>query len=346
LNRAGVGLIELVSEPDMQSAKEASQFVQRVHEVLEDVRVCSGNLEEGAMRIDVNVNWTDEGGSKAVTPRVELKNINGIGVIEEAVSVELQRQKELLHSDPSALHSETRLYMAEFKRSDLLRKKQVSQNYRFLPEYDLPEYPLNPEFIQSIKAQMPLTRHQRIQQILTAASNLNRDHLLRLWSRSDVDLPKLFEDSLLGTKDARFLLNWCCNELLALLNRNPIVKIAFSPARFLALVEAVRTGQLDKELAKQELASALNEKRDITILSSTPLADPETKNITCLNPELDVEIDRLFADHAGRVEFLKSPEGKTRGSVDFFVGPLMKKFRGRIKASELIDKLQDRLESK
>jgi aspartyl-tRNA(Asn)/glutamyl-tRNA(Gln) amidotransferase subunit B len=339
LNRAGVGLIELVSEPEIESPLEASQFVQKVHEALQDVGVSSGNMEEGAMRIDVNVNWICADSQAPVSPRVELKNISGIGIIGDAVQAELDRQQHLIRQNVLQ-HAETRVYMPQSNITLPLRSKQFTQTYRYLPEYDLPEYPIGIELIDSVKTAMPLTRQVRIQNLLNSKDSLNRDHLERLWSSPTNNLPDLFEACInLNCQDPRFLLNWCTNELLALLNRQDrkLEKLSFTPVAFVALVESVRTGQLDKELAKQEMSLAITQDRDVKQMTEPPLQNNNQKSNYSL---IDDEIVQLFKSHPDRIKFLTSAEGRVRGSVDFFVGPLLKKFRGRVKASELIERLK------
>lgn len=331
LNRVGVGLIELVSEPEITNPKDASIFVQRVHELFQDLHVCSGNLEQGAMRIDVNVNLVNEVTGEAVTPRVELKNINGIGVIETAVNAELKRQENLLKQN-NILSPETRFYSPETDETILLRTKDASESYRYLPEYDIPAYETK-SFIDF--QEMPLTRHERIQKYQQLYLQLQGADLLRLWTRPET-LPTLFEQCLPLVTDQRFLLNWCVGELLAILNRENIELIKFTPETFANLVESVKIGKFDKEIAKAEILAALKEHRDL-VISLSP------NNFTDIDAAINREIDDLFTLHADRVAFLKSPEGQKRGSVDFFIGPLMKKFRGQVTAVQLTSLLKNRI---
>ena len=220
MNRAGVGLIELVSEPELANPSEAALFVQRCHEMFQDLKICSGNLEQGAMRIDVNVNLVDQETGAPLTPRVELKNISGISIIESAVSAEIRRQIQLLH-DELPRQEETRLYSPERDETILLRIKNSSASYRFLPEYDLPPYDL--ESLDTPNDDHR-TRHERIKSLQAQYPELaNRNEiLLRLWARPLI-LPDLFEGSLKYCSDPRFLLNWCVGEVLAILNHPEII---------------------------------------------------------------------------------------------------------------------------
>ena len=333
MNRAGVGLIELVSEPEIETPKEASLFVQRIHELFQDLRIFSGNLEQGVMRIDVNINLVSEETGNPLTPRVELKNINGIGVIEAAVISELKRQENNLRNSKE-LKQETRFYSPETDETILLRVKDTAESYRYLPEYDLPEY--NTEDFDTLL--LPLKRHEIIQNHQKSYPQLKGTDLLRLWTRPET-LPSLFDKCLPLVTDQRFLLNWCVGELLAILNRENLESIKFTPDNFAKLVENVKSGKLDKEIAKSELVSALKESRDLALKEGQNI-EHETGN------ELIKEIDLLFNLHADRVAFLRSPEGQKRGSIDFFIGPLMKKFRGKTTVNELSELLKERLKIK
>ena len=341
MNRAGVGLIELVSEPELASPSEAALFVQKCHEIFQDLKICSGNLEHGAMRIDVNVNLVDQGTGNPLTPRVELKNINGIHVIQSAVFAELRRQQKLLE-DGNIIPSqeETRLYSPEKDETILLRIKDSSASYRYLPEYDLPPFDLDSFQSNTTTNHLLMTRHERIklfQHEYPQLSDLG-DILLRLWTRPTI-LPYLFESSLKFSPDPRFLLNWCVGELLAILNQPELVDIEckISGEKLAGLADAVKNGQIDKEIAKTEMFNAINESRDFEKLdiNSNP-SDPITE-------PLNQAIDELFQSYPDRVNFLKSVEGQKRGSVDFFIGPLLKKFRGKTSAKELALILREKL---
>lgn len=309
----------------METSKEASLFVQRIHELLQDLKICNGNLEKGAMRIDVNVNFVNEETGIALTPPVELKNINGIGIIEAAVNAELKRQEFNLKNF-KILKKETRFYSPESDETILLRSK--TESYRYLPEYDLPAY--NTNTFDAITENLPLTRHEIIENYQKEYPQLKKEDLLRLWTRQDT-LPSFFHQCLPLVTDQRFLLNWIVGDLLAILNRENLEIISFTPKTFAKLVENVKDGKIDKEIFKSELVSALKESRDLIL--------KESKSFEYNISEVNKEIDSLFNIHQDRVAFLRSPEGQKRGSIDFFIGPLMKKFRGKITAKELAELL-------
>lgn len=352
LNRAGVGLIEVVSEPDMVSAEEAASFVRIVHETLLDAGVCTGSMEQGAMRIDVNVNWTDETTGAAATPRVELKNVSGINLIRDAVACELKRQQTCAVCPGG----ETRTYVSGQHETVLMRKKSAAGAYRYLPEHDLPTYPLSDAFIAEIRDTMPLSRRVRIARLQLKHPELATERMLRLWTHPG--LPELFEACVGGEARPSFLLNWMVGELLGTLNRvKGKCPVNLDPVAFKRLVAAVQTGSLDKQSAKRMMQSALesaglfaelppsNEKQLLngadassqTQLLSNANESPQTQLLN--------DIDALLHAHAERVAFLRSEQGRARGSVDFFVGKLLASHRGRITPVALAELLRTRIHS-
>lgn len=323
----------------METPKETSKFVQRVHELFQDLKICNGNLEEGAMRIDVNVNLVNEETGSPLTPLVEIKNINGIGVIEAALIAEIKRQEHNLKTRTLSNESkqETRFYSPETDETVLLRVKDSSESYRYLPEYDLPVYNTKDFEGNDGDSDLPLTRHDIIENYQKSYPQLKEMDLLRLWTRPET-LPPLFSHCLPLVQDQRFLLNWCVGELLAILNRENLEHVNFSPRNLAHLVDQVKNGILDKESAKMELAAAIKEERDLLVMKE----EHDTKFNDVKN-ELIKEINSLFILHSDRVAFLRSPEGQKRGSIDFFIGPLLKKFRGRITVNHVTTLLKETL---
>ena len=182
-----MGLIEIVSDPVIHDAHEACLYVRKIQELLQDAGVVEGGLEEGTMRMDCNVNWIDPVSRTAHTPRVELKNINGVGVIAAAIECELQRQR----SQPDKQQS-TRFFDPLKQQTVLLRVKESAAQYQFLPEFDLPSIDLPQELVASIKESLPPSREQKIQALLVKYPSLSEDRLHILWTMQK-ELRVLFE---------------------------------------------------------------------------------------------------------------------------------------------------------
>lgn len=329
LNRAGVGLIEIVSAPEIESPAEASLFVSNIHELLQDLQICSGLMEQGVMRVDVNVNWVDSETNTAITPRVELKNVNGLNILEEAVSCELERQRtEPLESQTQ----QTRLFIPGTRVTKLLRLKDNSIKYRYLPEYDVSEHPITPEIIKAITQSMPKTRHQRIQELTNRHPALKTESLLRLWSHSQ--LPDLFEASLNScSAPPEFILNWMIGDFMGVLNKTECHEISITADSISTCLDLLHSNRLDRPSVKRALFQALQSHSDLVLPKATQTD----------SGDLLKDIDELLSQNSDRVAFLRSQEGQKKGSLDFFIGRLLKLHRNTISIPELTQLLRAKI---
>lgn len=331
MNRAGVGLIEIVSAPEIESATEAASLISHIHELLQDTQVCTGLLEQGAMRVDVNVNWIDSTTRRPVTPRVELKNVNGIKAIQDAVTAELRRQRQTpLHE----LAQETRLFMPATQETVLLRRKGPAQSYRYLPEYDIPVLPLTPDYIEHVRQSMPKTRQQIVSEWCAESPQLKADTVNRLWTHPA--LPSIFarvlED---GSIRPEFALNWLVGDMLGVLNRYPGAQCAISSDSCLQLLKMLQMQQIDRPLAKKVLFSAVQNEADLHI--------PDLPAPSSAAGNLEDTINTLFREHPERVKFLQSQPTLQKGTLDFFIGRILRKHRGSVTVDEIAENLRQRL---
>jgi aspartyl-tRNA(Asn)/glutamyl-tRNA(Gln) amidotransferase subunit B len=153
LNRAGTPLLEIVSEPDMRSAKEAVAYMKKIHSLVQYLEICDGNMQEGSFRCDSNVSVRPKG-QKEFGTRTELKNINSFRNVERAINVEIERQIELIE-DGGTVVQETRLYDADKNETRSMRSKEEANDYRYFPDPDLLPVELDPELIESLRANLP-----------------------------------------------------------------------------------------------------------------------------------------------------------------------------------------------
>lgn len=329
LNRAGVGLIEIVSQPEIDSPAEASEFVSHVHELLQDLKICSGHMEQGVMRIDVNVNWIDSDTRSAMTPRVELKNVNGLNIIEEAIACELERQR----NEPLDIQQQqTRLFIPGTRETKLLRSKDNSIKYRYLPEYDVPEQAITPELLESIRQTMPKTRHQRIQALCESHPSLKAESLLRLWSHPQ--LPDLFTATIeTSTAPAEFILNWMIGDFLGVVNKTECHEMNISSTALSKCLNLLHSKAIDRQSVKRALFQALRTQSDFLIPNPSQ-TEPS---------DLLSDIDSLLSQHSDRIAFLRTEEGRLKGSLDFFIGRLLKRHRNSISVSELTTILRSKI---
>jgi aspartyl-tRNA(Asn)/glutamyl-tRNA(Gln) amidotransferase subunit B len=337
-----VALIEIVSEPVIRSAQEAASYARAVQELLQDARVINGGLEEGTMRMDVNVNWLSSEG-RALTPRAELKNINGLGAISDAVDCELTRQERLLTDGKVQVLAalETRSYDPVRKETVLMRRKENTEEYRYLPEFDLREELVPPELVEKVRATMPLSRVDQMASWQATNAQLPTAGLEKLWTHRS--LPRIFALALKQqTEHALFHLNWLTGPFLGVLHKFPADQgLTGDPSRLIDLVEAVRTRNMDKQAAKQLLYTAI---QNGTEIEPRPSCEPMEAPVNS-DHELDEEIANLIRRHPDRVAFAQSPEGRTRPDrLDFFVGPLIKTYRGRFPTQVILERLSQALD--
>ena len=167
LNRAGVPLLEIVSEPEIESPQAAAQYARELHKILRSIEVCDGNLEEGSFRVDCNVSVRPKGETELGT-RVEIKNINSFRFVEKAIKYEIHRQIDVIESG-EPISQETRLYDSTKNRTMSLRKKEDAHDYRYFPDPDLLPLVIQPSYIQKVASELPelpLARAQRFQQTM------------------------------------------------------------------------------------------------------------------------------------------------------------------------------------
>ncbi len=333
LNRAGAGLIEIVSEPEIETAKEAASVVSKIHDLLQDTQVCSGLLEQGAMRVDVNVNWVDSETNTKLTPRVELKNVNGIKIIEGAITAELERQTR---TPVNELSEETRLFLPNTQQTVLLRRKDGARLYRYLPEYDLQPIPVTPELILQVLQIMPKTRQQLIVEWSNTHPQLNPETLLRLWSHPNLPntFAALIKDHELSPDS---ILNWMVGDFLGVLNKYPGVEIRISSSKCAHLLQLLRKGRIDKAQAKSMVFTAVQTETDLVF----PKTQVEAETVN-----LNLEIECLFKEFSDRVKYLQNQPSLGKGALDFFIGKILKKYRGKVTVGDITKQLLHKLYNK
>ncbi|HIB98072.1 MAG TPA: Asp-tRNA(Asn)/Glu-tRNA(Gln) amidotransferase subunit GatB, partial [Candidatus Thioglobus sp.] len=218
LNRAGTPLLEIVSEPDMRSAKEAVAYAKKIHALVQYIGICDGNMQEGSFRCDANVSIRPMGQEELGT-RAELKNINSFKFLERAINLEVERQQDILEEGGSVLQ-ETRLYDAVKHQTRSMRSKEEANDYRYFPDPDLLPVEISDELMASIKATLPELPVEKKARFI-AELGLNEYDADVLTSQKS--LADYFEVTLKGNeKNAKLCANWVMGELSALLNKNQL----------------------------------------------------------------------------------------------------------------------------
>lgn len=331
LNRAGTPLLEIVSEPDMRSAKEAVAYAKKMHELVQYLGICDGNMQEGSFRVDSNVSIHKPG-----TPfgtRAELKNINSFKFIEQAIELEIERQIEVLESGGKVVQ-ETRLYDADKNETRSMREKEEANDYRYFPCPDLLPVVITEEDIEAIRAEMPEMPDAKRQRYVADFGLSDYDAAFLTGSRA---MAEYFEAVVAQTNEAKVSANWVMGELSKSLNQKGI-DISDSPvsAEMLAgLIERIQDNTISGKIAKQVFDA---------MWSGEGVADEiiEQKGLKQITDASAIEalVDEVLANNADQVEAYKGGQEKMFG---FFVGQVMKASQGQANPAQVNQVLKDKL---
>ncbi len=333
LNRTGVPLIEIVSEPDLDSPAAAGAYLRQLRAIVRYLGICDGNLEEGSFRCDANVSIRPRGAS-ALGTRAELKNLNSFRFVEKAIEYEIGRQKELL-LEGGAVTQETRLYDPGKDRTFPMRGKEEAHDYRYFPDPDLLPLLIDEEWIERVRRSLPelpeARRGRFVQQFGLPAYDAGV-------LTADRELADYFEACLKLFPQPKPVSNWIMGPLLGLLNaaglgidRSPI-----PPGELAALLGLIESGAISAKIAKtvfDEMAASGKAARVIVAEKGlAQISDTDT---------IEKVIREVLAANPKEVEAFR--QGKTK-LVGFFVGEVMKATRGQANPKAVNDLLKKTLE--
>ncbi|MDR5873892.1 Asp-tRNA(Asn)/Glu-tRNA(Gln) amidotransferase subunit GatB [Vreelandella gomseomensis] len=339
LNRAGTPLLEIVSEPDMRSAKEAAAYLKAIHSIVTYLGISDGNMAEGSMRCDVNVSVRPKG-QEAFGTRAEIKNVNSFRFVEKAIAFEVERQIELIE-DGGKVIQETRLFDPERDETRSMRTKEEANDYRYFPCPDLLPVVLDQAYLDHLRSQLPelpAEKRERFQQALGLSAY---DASVLSASR---DMAEYFEEVHHVCGDAKQAANWVQGELSGALNRESL-SIADSP------VSAVQLG----ELVQRVLDDTINGKAAKQVFQALwhgegASADAiiEAKGLKQVTDTGAIEtmIDQVIADSPAQVAQYRDAEPEKRGKmIGYFVGQVMKASRGTANPQQVNGLLKDKLDA-
>lgn len=318
LNRAGVPLIEIVSEPDMRSAEEAVAYLKSLRAILVYLGICDGNLEEGSFRCDANVSIRPRG-QKEFGTRTELKNMNSFRNIQRAIEYEVGRQIDLVE-DGEAIVQETRLFDAAKGVTRSMRGKEEAHDYRYFPDPDLLPLVIEEERMAAWRAELPelpAARCRRYQETL----GLPEYDALVLTAEKEV--ADYFEAALAAYAEPKKLSNWVMGEVMRELNDRGAELSACKvlPAELAALVRLVDDGVISGTIAK-------NVFKELFETGGDPEAHVKAKGLVQISDTSAIEglVDEVLAENPAEVERYRGGDRKLTG---FFVGQVMKKSKGK-----------------
>ncbi|MDA8979740.1 Asp-tRNA(Asn)/Glu-tRNA(Gln) amidotransferase subunit GatB [Chitinophagales bacterium] len=320
LNRAGVPLIEIVSEPDLRSPEEAYAYLTEVRKLLRYLEICDGNMEEGSMRCDANISVNLIGTDK-FGERCEVKNMNSMRNVMRAIEFEAKRQIDLIENG-GAVEQETRSFNAVDASTFTLRSKENAHDYRYFPEPDLPPFVVSKEKIEAIQAAMPKLSKELYKEF-------TQDLGLSAYDATIIAEDKYFAQYFLKIvsegAQAKAAANWMIGPVKSYLNDQAIEigEFPLRPAQINEIIKLIEDGKLNFASASQKLYPALLEQKETDILKLA-----ESLNIIQNSDTGEIEriVDEVLAENPDKVEAYKN--GKT-GLMGMFMGQVMRKSGGK-----------------
>ncbi|MDJ0834433.1 MAG: Asp-tRNA(Asn)/Glu-tRNA(Gln) amidotransferase subunit GatB [Gammaproteobacteria bacterium] len=333
LNRAGTPLLEIVSEPDMRSAKEAVAYARKIHALVQFLHICDGNMQEGSFRCDANVSIRPKGEAKLGT-RTELKNINSFRFLERAINFEIERQIEVIE-DGGEVVQETRLYDADKHETRSMRSKEEAFDYRYFPDPDLLPVLITAEDIEEIRATLPELPEQKRQRYIDELklSDYNAD--LLSGSRATAEY---FEQALAAApKLADQLANWILGDLAGALNKSEatIDDSPIAPEQLAGLLERIADNTISGKIAKEVFEAMWNGEG-----SADDIIDKRGLKQITDSGAIEQLIDDVIANNPDQVEQFKAGKDKVLG---FLVGQVMKQSKGKANPGQVNQMLRDKL---
>ena len=333
LNRAGTPLIEIVSEPDMVSAKEAVSYLKTIHTLVKYLEISDGNMQEGSFRCDANISLKEKGSTELGT-RAEIKNLNSFKFVEQAINYEIKRQGKLL-SDNKKVVQETRLYDPQKNETRSMRSKEEANDYRYFPDPDLLPVEITKETLIRIRENMPELPNER--KLRFANQYKLSEYDIGILT-SDKSLSIFFETILQDKNiDPKFSANWVITELLALANKHSILPqdIRITANDFADLLMSIKNSEISSKQGKLVL-----EKMWETGDNPTSIIKTEGLSQISDQDELNKLVDNVLKNHYKSVEEYKNGKEKLFG---FFVGAVMQESKGKASPQIVSKILKDKL---
>ena len=318
-NRAGVPLVEIVSEPDIRTGQEAAEYAKELRRIVRYLGISDGNMQEGSLRCDVNVSVRPVG-QKEFGTKVEIKNMNSFNAIQRAIEHEIERQIEAIATGEPIVQ-ETRLWEEGSQRTISMRSKEGSSDYRYFPEPDLTPIVVSAEQRDAWKAELPELPAQKRHRYETELGLSAYDAQVLT---DEHPVAEYFEATVAAGGDVKQAANWIMGDIAAWLKneKRSIDDLALKPAELAELVGLIVDGTISGKIAKEILPELLTE-------GGSPKALVDKKGLVQISDAgaIAAMIDEVLAAHPTELEQFRAGKNKLKG---FFVGQLMKKSGGRI----------------
>jgi len=332
LNRAGTPLLEIVSEPDLRSAREAVTYLKKLHSIIRYLDISDAIMAQGSMRCDANVSIRPMGETELGT-RTEIKNINSFRFVEKAINYEVQRQQDIIQ-DGGRIVQETRLYDAHRDETRTMRSKEVANDYRYFPEPDLLPIVIDQAFVNSIRATLPELPDAKKTRFAKEFGLNDYDASVLTNNR---DMADYFECVAKSSGDAKLAANWVAGELQALLKKNnwEIKESPIQADRLATLIARIKDNTISGKIAKTVFEAMIKDSSNVDdIIEAKGL-----KQITDIG-EIAKLVNEIIANNPEQVEQFR--EGKEQ-VLSYLVGQAMKLSRGKANPAQVNQILREKL---
>ena len=333
LNRAGTPLLEIVSEPEINTPQEAVAYLKSIHSIIRYLEISDGNMAEGSMRCDANVSVRKKGDTKLGT-RTETKNVNSFRFVEKAIQYEIDRQINELESG-NQITQETRLYDSQANTTRPMRSKEFANDYRYFPEPDLLPINLEKEFIEEVMATMP---EMPTQKKIRFVSEFNLSEYDADLLAADKDLANFFEAVVKVSNSPKLSANWIMGELSAELNNEnlSINESKITSNQLGQLILRIEDGTISGKIAKEIFEKLWSSDNEVDEIIKSEGLEQVTDD-----KEIESIIDEVINNNPEQLEQYRSGKDRLFG---FFVGQVMKASQGKANPKQVNDILRKKLE--
>ena len=333
LNRAGTPLLEIVSEPEINTPQEAVAYLKSIHSIIRYLEISDGNMAEGSMRCDANVSVRKKGDSKLGT-RTETKNVNSFRFVEKAIQYEIDRQINELESG-NQITQETRLYDSQANTTRPMRSKEFANDYRYFPEPDLLPINLEKEFIEEVMATMP---EMPTQKKIRFVSEFNLSEYDADLLAADKDLANFFEAVVKVSNSPKLSANWIMGELSAELNNENLTinESKITSNQLGQLILRIEDGTISGKIAKEIFEKLWSSDNEVDEIIKSEGLEQVTDD-----KEIESMIDGVINNNPEQLEQYRSGKDRLFG---FFVGQVMKASQGKANPKQVNDILRKKLE--
>ena len=331
LNRAGVALMEIVSRPDLRSPEEAGAYMRKMRALVRYLGTCDGNMEEGSLRCDANVSVRRPG--EGLGTRCELKNINSIRFVMQAIEYEARRQVEVLE-DGGTIRQETRLFDSAKGVTRPMRSKEHAHDYRYFPDPDLLPLVLDRKWIEEVRANLPELPDAKKARFVADYKLTSYDASVLVAEKENAEF---FEVVATGRKDPKLAANWVIVELFGALNRlgRDIATSPVSAAHLAGLLDLIENDTISGRIAKDVFGFMVETGKD----AATIVAERGLRQVTD-SGAIEAAIDKVVAENAAKVAEYR---GGKQALFGWFVGQVMKSTGGKANPASVNEILRKKL---